>query len=410
MKTLIQLIVIATLTSAMPLSAQARKLFIIDDFNGKKQTNKIGGGTGCWNYNPQDTSQYCKASFDPKTRIGSAGYSLRLDYDIDTPATFLKEFPNTALNGYFTKLNSIDVSGYSFLVVAVKGNKETGFTRAISIELKDAKQSSPYILEGITDQWQWFAIPLSRFKDITDWTKISELVFSFNENSTRKTGSIFLDSVSFATFPGPSILKAVKAPKKGITIDGDLSEWKKAESDRLDPATMLESGSVADAEDFEGALSFMWDAENLYFTFTATDDQIVSDEQGELIFKGDCIELYIDPANDGLAWGNTKDFQLGFAPSSDGGKAKLWSWLQDVDPSDSIDSAVIVEEKDGTQSYTIEAAIPWEFLGVTPERRMRIGMSVAAHDHDPYDSTEAKLNWCYLVETNNTILGTLELR
>ena len=73
-----------------------------------------------------------------------------------------------------------------------------GFTKRIKIELKDdANKSAAYIISGITDEWQKFAIPFEKFRTISDWSSMNELVIVFDDiNTSPKVGSIYVDQIS----------------------------------------------------------------------------------------------------------------------------------------------------------------------------------------------------------------------
>ena len=79
-----------------PAAASANEL-VIADFDTGDKPNNIGGDFGGWDKDPNDESQGCQMSFDTDDSQGdSSGYSIRLDYDVDSP--------NPAYNGFWMKL------------------------------------------------------------------------------------------------------------------------------------------------------------------------------------------------------------------------------------------------------------------------------------------------------------------
>ncbi|MBI4388273.1 MAG: hypothetical protein HY582_04460 [Candidatus Omnitrophica bacterium] len=167
---------------------------IVADFNTGDKPNNVGGDFGAWDKDPNDETQGCKLSFESNDAAGdSTGYAIRLDYDVDSA--------NPAYNGFWMKLNGFDATQYNTLNFYMKGDAEKGFSPRVKIELKGPDGvSSPYIVSGITDQWQEFSIPFERFRRVTDWSALSEFVVVFDDiNSNPKTGTIFVDNVRFST-------------------------------------------------------------------------------------------------------------------------------------------------------------------------------------------------------------------
>jgi hypothetical protein len=51
----------------------------------------------------------------------------------------------------------------------------------------------------VTDQWQKVSIPLEKFSQLKDLTSMSEFVVVFDDiNSNPKSGSVFIDNISFS--------------------------------------------------------------------------------------------------------------------------------------------------------------------------------------------------------------------
>ncbi len=161
----------------------------IADFDTGDKPNNLGGDFGSWDKDPNDETQGTKLSFESNDALGDkTGYSVRLDYDVDSP--------NPAYNGFWMKLNALNATEYNTLNISVKGDGTKGFTPKIKLELKDASGTSPYILSGVTDQWQEFSIPFEKFRRITDWSALTEFVVVFDDiNSNPKAGTVYIDNV-----------------------------------------------------------------------------------------------------------------------------------------------------------------------------------------------------------------------
>ena len=166
---------------------------MIADFNTGDKPSNIGGDFGAWNKDPNDETQGCLMSFDKDDANGDAsGYSIRLDYDVDSP--------NPAYNGFWMKLNGEDATAYNTLNLYVKGDAKAGYAKRFKIELKDmTNKPSAYIVSGVTDKWQKISIPFEKFRRIENWNALNEFVVVFDDiNSSPKKGSIFIDDISLS--------------------------------------------------------------------------------------------------------------------------------------------------------------------------------------------------------------------
>jgi len=183
----------ATLFAVPSVWAQAAGgELVLADFDSGDKPNNIGGDFGSWDKDPNDETQICQMSFEGDDALGDpAGYSIRLDYDVDSP--------NPAYNGFWMKLNGEDATSYNAVKFYVKGDAEKAFTKRLKIELKDmSNQPSPYIITGITDQWQEFTIGFDKFRRVSDWSAMNEFVVVFDDiNSNPKAGTIYIDNVRF---------------------------------------------------------------------------------------------------------------------------------------------------------------------------------------------------------------------
>jgi hypothetical protein len=195
--------------------------------------------------------------------------------------------------------------------------------------------------------------------------------------------------------------------KDTIEIDGNLKEWSKAEVINLIPEKHLEFGNLTDYEkDLLADFMFKWDDEHLYMAAKVTDNQLKGKYTKSLIYRNDSIELFIDPEDNGLLWGNPYDFQIGLCPSGPKGEPETWAWFQQMNVKEHIDIAS-EEIEDG---YIVEAAIDWDFLKIKPEEGLVFGISPAVHDLDDIDySPDAKLNWYFINAQGKSSLGKITL-
>ncbi len=198
-KMMIVVLAFTTLSFSLPLWAQEEAApaggdeLMVADFNTGDKPNNVGGDFGSWDKDPNDETQFTQMAFEPDDAAGDpAGYSIRLDYDVDSP--------NPAYNGFWMKLNGEDGTPYNSINFYVKGDGEKGFTKRVKIELKDMSNvASPYIVTGITEEWQEVKIPFEKFRKISDWSALNEFVVVFDDiNSNPKAGTIFVDQITLS--------------------------------------------------------------------------------------------------------------------------------------------------------------------------------------------------------------------
>ena len=165
---------------------------VVADFNSGSKPNNLGADFGCWNKDEADKTQGCKDSFDPNIKHGNSGFSMKLDYDVDSP--------NPAYNGFWCKIPGKDVSAYTKVSFWVKGDESAGFSPSIKLELKNQKgELGRYIFTGVTKDWQEASIPVSQFNGISDLTQVTEfgVVFDDVTCAAKKQGVIYLDDIGF---------------------------------------------------------------------------------------------------------------------------------------------------------------------------------------------------------------------
>ncbi|MBU3758432.1 MAG: hypothetical protein FGM27_00670 [Candidatus Omnitrophica bacterium] len=171
----------------------AAEELVVADFDTGDKPNNLGGDFGGWDKDPNDETQGTKMSFEADDAMGDpAGYAIRLDYDVDSP--------NPAYNGFWIKMNGEDATLYNTLNFYIKGHAEAGFTKRVKLELKDmTNKPSPYIVGGITEQWQKISIPFEKFRRISDWSALNELILVFDDiNSNPKKGTILIDQITLS--------------------------------------------------------------------------------------------------------------------------------------------------------------------------------------------------------------------
>lgn len=215
------LIMLAVSLWDRPAAAQTLFEKVVEDFNGEIKKFSTGpkdlsfegpGGHrfGTWTRDSADQTQTCTATFSDDDAV-SKGRSLRIYYDVDSP--------NPAFNGFYLKLDGLDLSGYDMLHLYLRGDLSKGFTPHVKIELKNGHQAhvrqkellnlphEPFLgshtfsafLEGIGADWRKFSIPFSNFRKLKELHDMHELVIVFDDiHSSPKSGVIYLDHISLS--------------------------------------------------------------------------------------------------------------------------------------------------------------------------------------------------------------------
>jgi len=147
------------------------------------------GSFGAWDKNPDDFTQNCFDSFSPLVKRGPSGYSLRIDYDVDSP--------NPAFNGVWFKLGGINLNEYKYLILWARGDEKRGFTRHFKLELKNASgEKGVYYITDIDKSWKEYKVPFDKFMGISSFNNMQELIFVFEDwRVTSKEGTIYIDDM-----------------------------------------------------------------------------------------------------------------------------------------------------------------------------------------------------------------------
>lgn len=196
-----------------------------------------------------------------------------------------------------------------------------------------------------------------------------------------------------ATLPGdaatPTLPPAsdVVAARYAPILDGDPADWA-ALPFYTSPHTVFTDEMWDGSDDLAASWWVAWDDVYLYFAFNVSDDIHAQNQSGNLTFRGDSLELQIDidrPGDFGPRL-SPDDFQVSLSPGDFGGLSPS-AWLfQGTGSGDMLDApaghTIVVSARPTADGYTLEAAIPWTDLGLTPTPGLVIGLAVNANDND----------------------------
>ncbi len=202
------------------------------------------------------------------------------------------------------------------------------------------------------------------------------------------------------------------------TIDGDLAEWGGVAA--VSSAYQVYSVAGWDgSEDLTAVWQLAWDNNNLYIAVTVTDDVHVQTASGNEIFRGDSVDMQFDTARD-ADFGNAlspDDFQITLSSGDFSGSSPSAFRYQGTTGGGILDapggnSVTVAAQPVGT-GYTLEAAIPWTDLNLTPATGMIIGIALNASDNDTPGTAVQEVMISHMPNrtlTNPTTWGTLTLK
>ncbi len=207
----------ASVVSNAPAADDALKRLVVDDFDRPGIPNNLGGDAATWNYDPTDPKSGCAYQLDAQTKHGSQGNSLHLVYRLN--------LSKPSQNGFWMNLNHLDARDYDHLELWIKGDSKLGFAKSLRIEvnqpnpelLPGGTRTGSYVIEGITDEWQRFSIPLNMMTGIETWNDLNTLVIGFHSRRGKVAqGAVFIDDIAFVKtgHPGASIRDDVPCPIK----------------------------------------------------------------------------------------------------------------------------------------------------------------------------------------------------
>lgn len=202
------------------------------------------------------------------------------------------------------------------------------------------------------------------------------------------------------------------------TIDGSLTEW----GGIIAASSVHRVYSVAGwdgSEDLTAVWQLGWDSDNLYVAVRVTDDVHVQTASGNQIFRGDGVDMQFDTARDAdLGDGlSPDDFQITLSPGDFAGSSPTAFRYRGTAGGAILDApggnSVTVAAQQTATGYTLEAAIPWTDLNLTPSIDLTIGLALNANDNDTPGTAVQEVMMSHMPNrtlTNPTTWGTLTLK
>ena len=117
-------------------------------------------------------------------------YPLHLTYNFSPQKPQVENFS--------MHLGAKALDAYNYLGFSIKGSPK-GYPRIIKVGIENAKREKSYFYyNGIEPSWKEVVIPLSEFKEITDWSRVEKVSFVLEAwNVDMGKGMVVVDDVCF---------------------------------------------------------------------------------------------------------------------------------------------------------------------------------------------------------------------
>ena len=116
---------------------------------------------------------------------------IRVEYN------FSDSFPPVKI--FSLEMPAINAAKYGKIQFSIRG-KEEGVPGVVKVVVKNRrKEEASYYIQGVGLSWKEFNIPLEEFKQITDWSSLTDVSFVLESwNVDNKRGLILIDNVCFS--------------------------------------------------------------------------------------------------------------------------------------------------------------------------------------------------------------------
>lgn len=162
-------------------------------------------------------------------------------------------------------------------------------------------------------------VPIANIKD----TKYH--FYSFAYEVTDDDGNIVASNDTVISFT--TVTKA-KEPIDVQSWDGDISSWSDAYPIYINTPKNADTAQAWSDAECSARAFVKWDDNDLYILADVYDERFLQEFNGTNMWQGDCIQLSIDPQNDGSAEGggyNSDDYELGFSYTALGDEFFAWT-------------------------------------------------------------------------------------
>ncbi len=200
-------------------------------------------------------------------------------------------------------------------------------------------------------------------------------------------------TLSVTPFTGPVIHFTSVAP----IIDANPDEfWEKVQPIAL--RNLVRGDSISDS-DLSASIKLLWDDTNLYVWAQITDD-VMSNKENKP-FSQDALEIFLDADNSKPQFYGKEEYQLRYLRNNSVVEALQGNLTKDI----------IAAQKNVSNGYQMELAIPWAAIHGEPSPEKLIGIDVHVIDNDN-ERRSSKMAWSGkqdLVRRTPMSFGTMKI-
>ncbi|SDC43383.1 NPCBM-associated, NEW3 domain of alpha-galactosidase [Paenibacillus sp. UNCCL117] len=202
----------------------------------------------------------------------------------------------------------------------------------------------------------------------------------------------------FSDDEAPLDFLLIQKAGQGLSIDGDLSDWKDAFPFHLRGAERNATGSY-DPEDLDATAYLKWDEQNLYLAVKVTDDIHKASEPPSGIWKNDSIQVTLDPLNDKGGTYRSDDVDFGLALNDFRQKLGYVFAASPPNRTGDISTAIPfqIERSDQSRETVYEVQIPGNSIVHDLQSRLSegklIGFNVVVGDADFQEGRQNYVGW-----------------
>lgn len=188
-------------------------VFNVADFSSMDTQNLIGGPSGTFDKDPNNTQEYCKLSFEES--VDGRKNVMKLEYRVS----------EEGFNGYYTKLQNFDARPYQNLVFWIKADRPM---KRIKLEIKGKGGVGFYILRNITTEFKKVVIPFKDFRKISHFGGLKEFVIVFDGTLLGDSqGVVYIDDICFTAekkFYEEKVAEIAKEPRENFDFVANMSD------------------------------------------------------------------------------------------------------------------------------------------------------------------------------------------
>ncbi|WP_435922131.1 S-layer homology domain-containing protein [Paenibacillus sp. DYY-L-2] len=204
---------------------------------------------------------------------------------------------------------------------------------------------------------------------------------------------VLIGNIVLSLVQSPSLASADESGRKRLdvrktltapVIDGAFDESFWSLSETLD--VPLGDGLVSPAR-----LGLLWDNQYLYVGMELKDDRLISEAPGYW-FQQDSVSLFFDPTLHGSAPFLSGDMQAGFVYKPDSATPDFHFGAALDNHRDKDEKQILRAIRTTGEGWSLEVAVPWSMLGMSPVQQKRLGFEATATDRYGEDAAQERTN------------------